>query len=102
MLNPLAPLSPFYWIKKIISSIVIFLVVVNLILIPGWQKTSFEEMTDNFWGAIGNAFSESFDYYKSWFQSEETQGKIEETKGKIIDALKEKTKEEIDSEINSE
>lgn len=102
MLNPLAPLSPFYWVKKIISSIVIFLVVMNLILIPGWQKTSFDEMTDNFWGAVGNVFSESFDYYKSWFQSEGTQTKIEETKGKIIDALKEKTKEGLEKKPEEE
>lgn len=102
MFNPLAPLSPFYWVKKIISSIVIFLIVINLILIPGWKTVSFEELTDNFWGTIGNVFSESFDYYKSWFQSEETQTKIEETKGKIIDALEKKTKEKLEKEPEEE
>ncbi len=88
-------LNPFHWIRTILSLILLFI----LILIPGWtaifsDKTISEigEMfSSDFWGTIGKAFSEAMDYYKSWFQSEENQQKIDQTKGKVIDVLKEKT-----------
>ncbi|HPO75523.1 MAG TPA: hypothetical protein PLL80_02905 [Candidatus Pacearchaeota archaeon] len=88
-------LNPFHWIKMILSLILLFI----LILIPGWtaifsDKTISEigEMfSSNFWKTIGDAFSLAMDYYKSWFQSEENQQKIEDTKGKIIDTFKEKS-----------
>lgn len=88
-------LNPFHWIRTILSIIVLLI----LILIPGWSaifanKTVSEigEMfSSNFWGTIGNAFSEAFSYYKSWFQSEENQQKLEENKEKLIDTIKNKT-----------
>jgi len=87
-------LNPFHWIRTILSIIVLLI----LILIPGWSaifanKTVSEigEMfSSNFWGTIGEAFSEAFFYYKSWFQNEENQQKLEETKGKLIDTIEKK------------
>ncbi len=87
-------LNPFHWIRTILSIILVLI----LILIPGWSaifanKTIGEigEMfSSNFWGTIGEAFSETFFYYKSWFQNEENQQKLEETKGKLIDTIEKK------------
>lgn len=95
-------LNPFYWIRTTLGTILI----VILILIPGWSavfadKTfseSWEMLKSDFWGTIGEAFSEAFSYYKSWFQKEETQEKIEEgkekAKQKAIEELEKKAEEE--------
>jgi hypothetical protein len=95
-------LNPFHWIRTILSIILVLI----LILIPGWSaifahKTLSEigeMLSSNFWGTVGNAFSESFSYYKSWFQSEENQQKIEETKGKAIEIIEKKANEAKDEQ----
>lgn len=81
-------LNPFHWIRTILGLFFIFL----LILIPGWrtvfaQKTfseAWKMLTSDFWGILSKVISEAFSYYKTWFQSKETQEKIKETKGAII------------------
>jgi len=87
-------LNPFHWIRTILSFVLLFV----LILIPGWSaiftdKTIGEigeTFSSDFWGTIGNAFSAAIDYYKSWFQSKETQQKLEETKGKVLETIEKK------------
>lgn len=81
-------LNPFHWIRTILGLLVIFI----LILIPGWrvvfaQKTfseSWKMLTSDIWGILSKVISEAFSYYKNWFQSKETQTKIEKAKGAII------------------
>jgi len=96
-------LNPFHWVRSISGILVIFL----LILIPGWtsifaDKTfskSWEMITSDFFGTVGDATGEAFDYYKSWFESEETQKEIDKQKQKAKDKAKEKIHEEVDEKL---
>jgi len=82
----------------ILGIIVLFL----LILIPGWrtvfaQKTfseGWQMLTSDFFGTFGKVISTAFSYYSSWFQSEETQAKIQNTKDKIIETLEKRIRGE--------
>jgi len=94
--------NPFHWIRSILSTILILI----LILIPGWSAVfankTFSEawnmLKSDFWNTIGKAFSEAFSYYKSWFQKKETQEKIE--KGK--ETIKQKAIEELEKKVQGE
>lgn len=84
-------LNPFHWIRTILGLILVII----LILIPGWravfaQKTfseAWQILTSDFWGTIAKVFSGASSYYKTWFQSEETQETFKKTKGKAIEIL---------------
>ena len=91
-------LNPLHWLRMILGIIVLFL----LILIPGWRtvfaEKTFSEgwtmLTSDFFGTFGKVISAAFSYYANWFQSEETQVKIKETKGKVIETLEKRIRGE--------